>query len=84
MSMSMRMLVSDPTGNVKGTGIVASLSPEECFQLRLAPRLSNPFDVPLYTRTTKKKAQHVLSIFLGDPAGNRTPIARMKTWCPNR
>ncbi len=25
-----------------------------------------------------------MDIFLGDLTENRTPIARMKTWCPNR
>ena len=23
-------------------------------------------------------------VYFGDLTGNRTPIARMKTWCPNR
>lgn len=30
------------------------------------------------------KGYSTIVIFFGDPKGNRTPIARMKTWCPDR
>ncbi len=31
-----------------------------------------------------KKPITRMDSFTGDPEGNRTPVARMKTWCPNR
>jgi hypothetical protein len=38
----------------------------------------------LLCKLTKTKTPHTWGSCFGDPAENRTPIARMKTWCPNR
>jgi hypothetical protein len=48
------------------------------------PRLRRmPIEDQFHEMTTKK-AHLAVSYFRGDLTENRTPIARMKTWCPNR
>ncbi len=47
--------------------------------------VSTPLTSAIYRyEAMKKESRKTLIYSDGDPAGNRTPVARMKTWCPNR
>lgn len=42
-----------------------------------------PFN-PIRHIKQKNTMIRIIVLMLGDPMENRTPIARMRTWCPNR
>ena len=56
-----------------------------CFAKQVLPACSNPGSIQLPAEVTpRKKPTCWVSCFRGDLTENRTPIARMRTLCPNR